>query len=130
MPAELSILPLGDDGMDYGWTCDECRKSRAGLTQPHAINSMRLHNRENHAQPNLDLTALAKIVLAAWDDFLDAQRDHAGDDDKAWAIRKAASQFAVLASAWGALTGLDEQAGLTFARACAQGEVRAHVAPF
>lgn len=130
MPAILSVLPLGDDGQEYGWSCSECRKAKAGMTQPHALNSLALHNRTEHPEPSLDLSAMARLVMAAWDDLQEAQRDHQGDGDKAWAIRQARTKYGHLATAWEALTGLDEQGGLTFARACAREQVTAHVAPF
>lgn len=129
MPAELTAFPLNDDQVEYGWTCNECRKQRAGMAQAYALNSLAKHNREQHAEPSLDLTAAAKVVLAAWVSLQSTETDALAGEATLVRRNRARAEYALVLSTWAALTGLDDGAALRFARACARQEVAAHVAP-
>lgn len=130
MPAVLETFPLNDDQVEYGWTCNDCRQQRAGLTMPHALNSLAKHNRERHAEPVLNLTRAAQTVMDAWDMLQTIETDRLHGDATVVRLTRARAEFRLVLSTWEALTGLAEPEAIQFARAVSRQEVTAHVAPF
>lgn len=64
MPAILTVTHDADGNPEsYGSICpDHPQWNREGLAQAHAMNVVAKHNRENHAEPVLNLSAAAREV--------------------------------------------------------------------
>ena len=106
--AEKPVMELTRNPVDgsWGFVCREHGIHRYGLTEPHAINVERKHQREDHADPllvELDLQALARFVTS-WR----ATTRQSGKTGRAVAIQ-----------AWLQLTDLPEPEALALAEVIA-----------
>lgn len=78
---------------------------------------------------NLNVSAAARVVMDAWDNYQDALAET--DPDKAWAERAALRHLEAVLAPWGALVGLEGMtAPVAAARAAATVPTTAHTAPF
>lgn len=128
MTAEMTPNPHIPEVFDV--ECKAHAYERTGLTYAHALNSMKKHNREQHPDPILDLSALAAVVCDAWDEWQAAMKDGLEDPDVAHKATPAHRRFGHLMEAWTALTGLDE-GGLAYAHKMNTGHpIHAAILPF
>lgn len=110
--------------------CDEHHLDQRGLSQAHAQNLVRKHDRDAHQGPVYPAAA-ARVVLAAWGDLDEARRET--DPDKFWVRQKAAEAYHLTLDVWKALTGVWEDGeALEAARRFAHlpTDAQAHTAPF
>jgi hypothetical protein len=129
MPAELiqyvALATYPDDPNVWGLVCQEHPEAyRKQLGQAHATNAVNKHNRDFHAEPQVNLTALCQVLLAAIDP----------DPDDATRFQRnqgMAARFTALAAV-SALTGLEGEAAIGQAEtwAYAVPPITTHVAPF
>lgn len=121
----------GDDAV---WVvrCRDHDMYRRGLTQPHALNLVRKHDREDHAEA-FQIGAVAALVLAAKGDLAEAEGDARLDPDKAWTPRVAQRRLDEVLAVWMTLLGLplsEREAALDLAVQHAAHATTAHPAPF
>lgn len=112
-------------------TCPEHSLDRRGLTQYHAQNVVRKHNREDHAQ-GYQIGRVAALVLAAQED-LHLARQEAVDPDKGWAETFAQRRLEEVLAVWMTLCAIplsERDTALARAREAVQQDLVAHVAPF
>jgi hypothetical protein len=110
MNAELEVWALTDGTLEHGWTCHACqRERRCEGGERHAENSAALHNRTTHAEPVLNLSALARLVGQG-----------------------SPSVGAATWETWKALTALDDDAARAFLEGILgePSDVVVHIAPF
>ena len=64
MPAEMTLN--GSNPAAYGLECPEHPDAtRYNLTQAHATNAVAKHNRDHHAEPEVNLSAMLDVLLEA-----------------------------------------------------------------
>lgn len=111
MPAILTVRTEDDGVESYGSHCPEHPdRDRSGLVQRHAVNVVAKHNREDHAEPVLNLSAAARAV------------EHASHGPGATEARVV----------WLSLVGLDARPARDYLAAvlAEPQDVLVHVAPF
>ena len=81
--------------------------------------------------PQVNLTAMARVVTQAWDDYVRATQDAIVEPDDAHKVAPYLRRFGIVLEAWEALTGMDE-GSLALARSMSEAvpPVMAAVAPF
>ena len=127
---ELTRNPVDES---WGFICREHGVHRSGLTQPHALNVERKHLREDHADQDtpdaFDLTAAARIVVGLVRAVeLEVQAPSMG----ATAGKKLNARKGATLNLWEALTGLQGEAAIAYARKLSEADTPAiaHLAPF